>query len=73
MLPLVYLKAVVVQRSWEASGVGYLRHDPTVYECPVYVTTFCGPTYIFLATLKSIDPLSKWVLAGVALVLQEDD
>ncbi|OMJ82808.1 hypothetical protein SteCoe_16405 [Stentor coeruleus] len=45
------------------------------YECPVYVTTQRGPTYIYTASLKmeseEADP-KKWVLAGVAL-LQSDD
>ena len=45
------------------------------YECPVYVTTQRGPTFVFTASLKmeseEADP-KKWVLAGVAL-LQADD
>jgi dynein heavy chain len=45
------------------------------YECPVYVTTQRGPTYIYTASLKmeseEADP-KKWILAGVAL-LQADD
>ena len=43
-----------------------------VYDCPMYSTTFRGPTYIVLATLKSVDPIWKWVLAGVAMIAQED-
>jgi dynein heavy chain len=73
MMPVIYLRAVVVQPEWEPSSVGYKRHDPQIYECPVYMTRFRGPTYIFLATTKSVDPVSRWILAGVALVLQEDD
>merc|ERR1712070_294278 len=72
-MPLIYVKAVRVQPQWEASAVGYLRHDDSIYDCPVYVTTFRGPTYVVLATLKTMDPVSKWVLAGVALVFQTDD
>jgi len=72
-MPVTYIKAVVVQDDWEPSSVGYLRHSEDVYECPVYLTTFRGPTYVFLATLKTVDPISKWVLSGVALVMQEDD
>ena len=54
-----------------------LDKKPTVgfYECPVYVTTQRGPTFIYTASLKmeseEADP-KKWVLAGVAL-LQADD
>ena len=69
-LPVVYVRAVAVQPQWEPSAVGYLRHDPTVYECPVYTTQFRGPTYVFLATLKTIEPTSTWVLRGTAIVLQ---
>eukprot|EP00937_MAST-01D_sp_MAST-1D-sp2_P002352 g2352.t1 len=73
-MPLLYLKAVEVQPHWEPSNVGYLRHDPEVYDCPVYHTTFRGPTYVFLATLRAgAAPTSKWVLAGVALIMQTDD
>lgn len=45
------------------------------YDCPVYVTTQRGPTYIYQASLKmeseEADP-KKWVLAGVALLQAED-
>ena len=71
-LPLVYLRAVEVKSEWEATEVGYLRHDPNIFECPVYTTTFRGPTYVLLATLKTIDPKHKWVHRGVAIVLQTD-
>lgn len=53
--------------------VGFLRQDPTIYDCPVYTTTFRGHTYTFLATLRTVDRASKWVLAGVALVMQGDE
>ena len=62
-----------MQSKWIPTSVGYLRQDPATYECPVYVTTFRGPTYVFLATLKTLVPASKWIMAGCALVLQEDD
>ena len=51
-------------------NVGYLRHDPNVCDCPVHTTNFRGPTYVFLATLKTKETASKWALAGVALVFQ---
>ena len=86
-LPVVYLKAVIVDSAWEASSVGYLRHNDDTYECPVYQTTFRGPTYVFLATMaagpkpqEGDDPAvlaadggkSKWVLGGVAIMMQTD-
>jgi dynein heavy chain len=72
-MPLLYLKAVPVQATWIPTSVGYLRQDPAVYDCPVYTTTFRGPTYVYLATLKTLEPVHKWTLAGVALIMQEDE
>ena len=63
-LPVIHVTSIRLHERREAKGN---------YECPVYVTTFRGPTYVFLSTLRSKDPTSKWVLAGCALVLQEDD
>jgi dynein heavy chain len=71
-MPVIYVKAVPVLPSWEPSAVGYLRRVPTIYECPVYLTSFRGPTYVFLATLKTSDPCSKWVLTGTAILMQTD-
>lgn len=62
-----------LQPSWEPSAVGYIRHDPKIYEAPVYITSFRGPTYVFLATLKTEDPVSKWTLTGTAVLLQTDE
>jgi dynein heavy chain len=71
-MPVIYVKAVPVQPSWEPSAVGYLRHQHDIYECPVYITSFRGPTYVFLSTLKIADPFNKWVLTGTAMLLQTD-
>ena len=47
------------------------------YPCPVYYTTQRGPTYIFTANLKMEGEEEndewKWVLAGVALILNDDN
>ncbi|KAK7241082.1 dynein light chain binding protein [Aureococcus anophagefferens] len=72
-MPVLYIKAVPVQVTWEPSAVGYLRHVDDIYECPVFITTMRGPTYIFLATLKTAEPKSKWTLTGTALMMQTDD
>lgn len=45
----------------------------SVYCVQVYITSFRGPTYVFLATLKSADATSKWVLTGTAVLMQTDD
>jgi dynein heavy chain len=73
VMPVIYVKAVQIQPEWEPSAVGYLRGNPNVFECPVYTTTFRGPTYVFLATLKSEIPAFNWVLGAVALIMQSDD
>jgi dynein heavy chain len=39
------------------------------YVCPTYKTEFRGPTYVFCAQLKTKAPAGKWVLAGVALIM----
>jgi len=71
-MPVVYVKAVAVQDDWEASAVGYLRNVDDIYECPIYLNQFRGPTYITLATLKTEEPKSKWVLSGTAIVMQQN-
>lgn len=72
-IQVIYVQAVPVQPQWEPSAIGYLRDDPSIYECPVYTTTLRGPTYIFLATLQTKDKASKWIMSGVALILQTDE
>ena len=53
-------------------AVGFLRQDPGIYDCPVYSTTFRGPTYTFLVTLRTLEPTQTWTLAGVALVMEDE-
>ena len=73
MLPVMYFKAVEVQPEWEPTNEGYLRHDSTVYDCPLCVTRFRGPTYTVMCQLKTVDPVHRWILAGVAIICQEDE
>lgn len=72
-IPIMYVKAIPVMPSWSPECVGYLRSDPKLYECPVYLTSARGGTFVFLSVLKSVDPTHRWVLAGVALLMQSDD
>jgi dynein heavy chain len=72
-MPIVYVQAVPVQPEWDPQGVGYLRGNPELFECPVYYTSARGPTFVFLSTLKSVDPTHKWILAGVAILMASDD
>jgi len=44
-----------------------------IFDCPVYITTQRGGTITFTATLRTLDPVNKWVLGGVALMMQWDD
>ncbi|KAF4019994.1 hypothetical protein G4228_011768 [Cervus hanglu yarkandensis] len=59
-MPVIFAKAIPVDRQ-------ETRHT---YECPVYKTKRRGPHYIWTFRLKSKDKTAKWVLAGVALLLE---
>lgn len=72
-MPIMYVKAIPVMPSWSPECVGYLRSDPKLYECPVYLTSARGPTFVFLSVLKSVTATHRWILAGVALLMQSDD
>lgn len=71
-LPIVYVKAVPVADAWTPTSVGYMRGEKGLYDCPVYLTSNRGPHYVFLAGLRTVGPARKWVVAGVALVMQTD-
>jgi len=45
------------------------KEDKGVYQCPVYKTENRGNTYVFTAQLKTKHSPQKWILAGVALIL----
>lgn len=59
-MPVVNCKAQLINESKEEKGV---------YQCPVYKTENRGATYVFTAQLKTKQPPQKWILAGVALIL----
>jgi dynein heavy chain len=40
-----------------------------VYQCPTYKTEQRGPTYVIEMQLTSKSPPAKWVLAGVAMIM----
>ena len=42
-----------------------------MYECPVYKTRDRGPTFVWTFNLKTKESANKWILGGVALLLQE--
>lgn len=54
-------------------GIMYEAVDLTgIFQCPVFITTQRGGTFTFIATLKTADPVNKWVLAGVAMMMSDD-
>ncbi|XP_065549401.1 dynein axonemal heavy chain 9 isoform X2 [Lathamus discolor] len=59
-MPVVFLRAIPADKQ-------DLRN---MYPCPVYKTRQRGPTYVWTFNLKTKENPSKWVLAGVALLLQ---
>lgn len=61
VLPVVNCRAAPLQTD--------AKEDKTVYSCPVYKTENRGATYVFAAQLKTKHPPQKWILAGVALIL----
>lgn len=64
-LPIVHVTAI--QRKFEKTVA--------VYQCPCYVTTARGPTYVFTAGLQlesEEQDVKKWILSGTALILQLD-
>ncbi|XP_031213696.1 dynein heavy chain 11, axonemal isoform X3 [Mastomys coucha] len=60
MMPVIFAKAIPEDRQ-------EIKH---AYECPVYKTKARGPTYVWTFRLRSKDRIAKWVLAGVALLLE---
>lgn len=58
-MPVMLVKGISLDRA-EMRGV---------YQCPVYKTCKRGPTFVFKAQLKTKSPAARWVLAGVALIL----
>ncbi|XP_052612854.1 LOW QUALITY PROTEIN: dynein axonemal heavy chain 9 [Peromyscus californicus insignis] len=59
-MPVMFLKAIPADK----------QDCRSAYACPVYKTCQRGPTYVWTFNLKTKENPSKWVLAGVALLLQ---
>lgn len=45
------------------------KEDKTSYQCPVYKTIDRMMTYVFSAQLRTKYPPQKWVIGGVAMIL----
>ena len=61
VVPVINVKAAMVQKE--------MKEDKGVYKCPTYMTTARGNTYVFEAQLKTKHPPQKWIIAGVAMIL----
>lgn len=59
-MPIINVRAVAADKVDVSQGF---------YVCPTYKTVFRGPTFVFCAQLKTKAPSGKWVLAGVALIM----
>lgn len=62
-MPVMNCRAMLTGRKDSASA-------SSAFECPVYKTQQRGPTFVFSAQLRSKAPASKWILAGVALLME---
>ena len=60
LLPIVFIRAVTVEKI-DLRGT---------YACPLYKTKQRGPTYVWTLNLRTKEKPSKWILGGVALLLQ---
>merc|ERR1712070_233841 len=61
-MPVLRVRGVV-HGTYEMDGI---------FVCPIYITSMRGPTFVFKATLKSEDPLNKWIMAGVCLLMNDE-
>jgi len=59
-MPIINVKALAADKMDVSSGI---------YVCPTYKTEFRGPTFVFCAQLKTKFNPGKWVLAGVAMIM----
>ena len=60
LIPVIFIKAIPIDRQ-------DLRN---IYECPCYKTKQRGDTFVWTFNLKSKEKAAKWILGGVALMLQ---
>ncbi|XP_043931285.1 dynein axonemal heavy chain 11-like [Protopterus annectens] len=59
LMPVIFVRAIPNDR----------QETRNFYECPVYKTKLRGSTYVWIFNLKTKERPSKWILAGVALLL----
>lgn len=61
VMPVIYCKALPMQKEG--------KEDKSIYQCPCYKTEDRGNTHVFTAQLKTRHHPRKWILAGVAMLL----
>ncbi|KAM3917468.1 dynein axonemal heavy chain 11-like [Leptodactylus fuscus] len=59
VMPVIFVRAIPNDK----------QDTRNTYECPVYKTKVRGSTYVWAFHLKTKERPSKWILAGVALLL----
>ena len=59
-MPVMLLKALTVDKVQSSA----------LYHCPIYKTRQRGPTYVWTFNLRTKNKATKWILAGVALIMQ---
>jgi dynein heavy chain len=58
-LPVINCKSVSASK----------QADSGIYNCPCYKTEQRGPTFVFCAQLKTKSPADRWIMSGVALIM----
>lgn len=61
VVPVVNCRAAVIPQNE--------KEEKNIFQCPCYKTETRGATYVFTAQLKTKAPPQKWILAGVAIIL----
>ncbi|RLN89500.1 hypothetical protein BBJ28_00002039 [Nothophytophthora sp. Chile5] len=80
-MPVLTCRAILVAPTKDASGgsgggnsskhgTAGAATSGNVFECPVYRTQQRGPTLVFVSPLRTKAPPAKWVLAGVAMLME---
>ena len=59
-MPVIFIRAIPVDK----------QETKNIYECPVYKTHQRGPTFVWTFNLKTKERPAKWIIAGLALLLQ---
>lgn len=61
VMPVINVKASIVAKD--------NKEEKGIYKCPTYMTVDRGSTYVFEAQLKTKQDPQKWIIAGVAMIL----